>query len=74
MPIITIKMAKGRTEDQKQELVTAITAEATRILQVEPEWVTVLIDEYDRENWASGGELHSRKFGAGFGKKGTGKG
>ena len=69
MPIITIKMAKGRTEDQKQELVASVTAEAVRILEVEPVWVTVSIEEYERENWASGGELHSLKFGSGFGKK-----
>ena len=74
MPIITIKMAKGRTEDQKQELAASITAEAVRILEVEPAWVTVLFDEYERENWASGGELHSLKFGNGFGKQGVNEG
>ena len=74
MPIITIKMAKGRTEAQKQELAACVTAEAVRILEVEPAWVTVLIDEYERENWASGGELHSLKFGSGFGKQGVNEG
>ena len=48
---------------------TAITREAVRILNVEPEWVTVVIDEYSRDNWATGGELHSIKFGTGFGKQ-----
>lgn len=70
MPVVTIKMAIGRTESQKQELVSAVTADIVRILDVEPNWVTVLIDEYERENWASGGELHSRKLGSGFGKQG----
>jgi 4-oxalocrotonate tautomerase len=36
---------------------------------VKPEWVTVLIEEHERENWATGGELHSDKLGAGFGKQ-----
>lgn len=40
-------------------------------LGVKAEWVTVLIDEYDRENWATGGELHIDKFGPGFGKSGS---
>jgi 4-oxalocrotonate tautomerase len=31
----------------------------------------VLIQEYERENWATGGELHAHKFGPGFGKAGT---
>lgn len=30
--------------------------------------VTVLFDEYDRENWATGGELHIDKFGPGPGR------
>jgi 4-oxalocrotonate tautomerase len=33
----------------------------------------VLIEEFDRENWATGGELHADKFGEGFGGKGTEK-
>ena len=28
----------------------------------------VLINEIDRENWSTGGELHFDKFGAGYGK------
>ncbi|RAK16887.1 4-oxalocrotonate tautomerase [Anoxybacillus vitaminiphilus] len=71
MPIITVKMAKGRTMEQKQQFVETITKEAARILNVKEEWVTVLFDEYDRENWASNGQLHSLKFGEGFGKNGA---
>jgi 4-oxalocrotonate tautomerase len=26
------------------------------------------VDRYDRENWATGGELHAGKFGPGYGK------
>jgi 4-oxalocrotonate tautomerase len=71
MPVITVKMAKGRTIEQKQQFVEAITKEAVKTLNVKEEWVTVIFDEYDRENWASNGQLHSLKFGEGFGKKGT---
>jgi len=71
MPIINLKMAKGRTEQQKQAFAAKVTALAVETLGVEAEWVTVVIDEYERENWASGGELHSGKFGAGHGKDGT---
>jgi len=71
MSVITIKLAKGRTIEQKQQFVEAITKEAVQRLHVKEEWVTVIFDEYDRENWASSGELHSIKFGEGFSKKGT---
>lgn len=71
MPIISVKMVKGRSIEKKQELCKAITREAARILDVQPEWVTVLFDEYERENWAAGGQLHAIKYGPGFGSKGT---
>lgn len=68
MPIINIKMAKGRTIEQKRDLARTLTEDVVRILDVRPEWVTVIIDEYERENWASEGSLHIDKFGPGFGK------
>ncbi len=71
MPIITIKLAKGRTMEQKQRFVEVITKEAVNSLNVKAEWVTVIFDEYERENWASNGQLHSLKFGEGFGKQGA---
>ncbi|WP_236619658.1 tautomerase family protein [Bacillus sp. 1NLA3E] len=48
-----------------------MTKEAVKTLKVNEKWVTVIFDEYDRDNWASNGQLHSLKFGEGFGKKGT---
>lgn len=72
MPVITIQPAKGRPVETKRALANAFTKSAADILGVRPEWVTVLIEEYERENWASGGELHADKFGPGHGKAGTG--
>ena len=71
MPIISVKLAKGRTIEQKQSFVEAITKEAVEKLHVKEEWVTVIFEEYERENWASSGQLHAIKFGEGFGKIGT---
>lgn len=71
MPIITVKLAKGRSMEQKQQFVEAITNEAAKTLNVKKEWITVIFDEYERENWASEGQLHSIKFGDGFGNEGT---
>lgn len=73
MPIINVQMVAGRSQEKKQELVAVLTQETARILEVEPDWVTVVINEYTRDNWASGGELHSIKLGEGFGRQGTGK-
>lgn len=71
MPFVNIKLTRGRTVEQKQELVEVLTREIVRILEVKPEWVTIVIDEYSRENWASAGELHSLKFGPGCGSQGV---
>jgi len=71
MPVITIKIAKGRPIEKKRALASAVTKVVAETLDVRPEWVTVLIDEYERENWATGGHLHADKFGSGYGKDGT---
>ncbi len=72
MPFITVKLAEGRSLDQKRDFARAVTEKATEILNVKPEWVTVVFDEYSRDNWATAGELHSIKFGEGHGTQGTG--
>jgi len=69
MPIVSIKMARGRTVDQKRKAVRAITDAVVSTLDMKPEWVSVLIEEFDRENWSTKGELHIDTFGAGHGKK-----
>lgn len=71
MPIVTIRIAKGRPIEKKRALVQAVTSAVAEHLDVRPDWVTVLIEEYDRENWASGGELHADKFGSGYGRTGS---
>ena len=71
MPVITIRIGKGRPIEQKRALAAAVTQAVVDNLDVRPEWVTVLLDEYDRENWATGGTLHADMFGPGCGKAGT---
>lgn len=71
MPIITVKLAKGRSEETKRAFAAAVTEAAERLLGVKSEWVNVQFQEFERENWATGGELHSDKFGQGFGKAGA---
>jgi len=70
MPLISIKIAKGRTKGQKKNLVKAITDSVVSTLDVLSEWVSIIIEEVDRENWATGGKLHVDRFGDGCGKKG----
>lgn len=69
MPVVSVRIARGRSTEQKRSLVKAITDAVVSSIDVKPEWVTVLIEEYERENWATGGDLHSDKFGPGFGRE-----
>jgi 4-oxalocrotonate tautomerase len=71
MPLAKITLAKGRSLEQKRKLAKEVTAAMAKALDVKPEWVTVLIEEYDRENWATAGQLHSDLYGKGFGRSGT---
>jgi len=71
MPVITIRIGKGRSIEKKRALANGITKIVAETLDVKPEWITVLIDEYERENWATGGHLHADKFGPGYGKDGV---
>lgn len=71
MPIVTVQMARGRDEDVKRRLAGEITRLLVENLDVKPEWVTVLFQELERENWATGGRLHSDRFGPGCGKQGV---
>jgi 4-oxalocrotonate tautomerase len=59
MPVIVAHILKGRSAEIKRRLAAALTATVADTLDVPPQSIQILIEEYERENWASGGELHS---------------
>lgn len=61
MPIVTIKIAKGRTLDQKRELVRSVTDAITDAIQVSPDKVWIHIDEFEKDNFATNGQLMADK-------------
>lgn len=71
MPVITIHMEKGRPIEKKRALAEAVTTAVTAALDVPPAWVTIIIDEVERENWAVGGRLQWDAFGPGYGRDGV---
>jgi 4-oxalocrotonate tautomerase len=52
-------MAKGRTMDQKRVLVKEFTDTIVSTLNVDPSWVTILIEELERDNIGKAGRLLS---------------
>jgi 4-oxalocrotonate tautomerase len=57
LPVIQITLCKGRTVEQKRELVQVITEESARILKTRNEKIRILIYEVEGENWADAGIL-----------------
>ncbi len=61
MPFVTVHIAVGRPLEKRRRLAVAITDAVTEILELERGATQVLIQEHDRDNWATGGELLSER-------------
>jgi 4-oxalocrotonate tautomerase len=71
MPVVAIHIGKGRPREIKREHTDAVTKVVKVALDVPPEWVTMIIAEVERQNWAVGGRLQLDKFGPGYGRAGV---
>jgi len=56
MPLITVSMYPGRTQQQKDDFAKAITKSAAEILKTKEKHVIVVFDENPKENWFQAGE------------------
>jgi 4-oxalocrotonate tautomerase len=59
MPVVIIKMAEGRTVEQKKTLIHEFTKTIIDTLGVEPDMVTIFIEELDRDNIGKSGKMLS---------------
>ena len=59
MPVVILKMKKGPSVEQKRKIVKEFTETLVRTLKVEPEIVTIMIDEHELENIGKAGKLRS---------------
>ena len=59
MPYVTVKMLKGRTEDQKKALVEKVTDAVVETTGASKETVTVFIEEMAKNHYAVGGKRFS---------------
>lgn len=57
MPVVTIEMYEGRTTEQKQELVEAITDAMVDHADAPRESLDVIIHDVPKENWGRNGLL-----------------
>jgi 4-oxalocrotonate tautomerase len=55
MPLITVSLYPGRTQQQKEEFAKAITKSAVEILKTKEAHVIVVFEENPKENWYQAG-------------------
>ena len=61
MPIITVKLLEGRTDDQKRALVKEVTDAVSRTVNAPKENITIVIEEMAKNHYANAGVLSSDK-------------
>jgi 4-oxalocrotonate tautomerase len=61
MPHIRIEMLEGRSDEQKEKLVHAITRAMVEHAGAKADSVNVVIDDVKKTNWAVGGTMVSRR-------------
>ena len=62
MPIIRVEMFSGRTTEQKRAMVEALTKAFVETAGGNPQSLQIIIDDVDKTNWGTGGQLASDKF------------
>ena len=62
MPFLEISMWQGFDETKKEKLISELTDVVMRIVECPREAVHIIVREEPRENWATGGVQHSKKF------------
>lgn len=59
MPWVEIKLFQGRSDQQKKELVKAVTDAVCKTLAVEPKAVSIVIQDVPKTSWGMGGQMAS---------------
>jgi len=56
MPFVEVKLWEGRSAEEKNKLIVAITKAFEDVLDTKPEHLTIVITDVPKENWGSGGK------------------
>jgi len=56
MPYINVRIVKGASNEQKEQVIKEITDTLVRVLGKNPASTFVVIDEVEATNWGKGGE------------------
>ncbi|MEO4054021.1 2-hydroxymuconate tautomerase [Solibacillus sp. CAU 1738] len=61
MPIVTVKMLEGRTDEQKRALVQEVTEAVSKTVNAPKENVSIIIEEMPKNHYATAGVLQMDK-------------
>ena len=61
MAIVTVRIGRGHGVEAKRRLVEALTVALSETLNVPRGEITILIEEYARENWTTGGAFDGER-------------
>ncbi len=53
MPVVTVQLWEGRTQEQKRKLMQALTHAMVEHAGARPEALHIVLQEIPRENWGS---------------------
>ncbi len=59
MPVVQVYMYKGKTKEQKKELVRRISKDFQEIVNIAPESLHILFHDVDKDDWGTKGTLAS---------------
>ena len=62
MPIIRVEMFKGRSREQKRELVEALTDAMVKTTGASRDATWVVLSDVEKEDWGFGGQLGIDKY------------
>lgn len=59
MPVVQVYMYKGKTKEQKKELVRRISKDFQDVANIAPEALHILFHDMDKDDWGTKGTLAS---------------
>ena len=59
MPVVQVYMYKGKTKEQKKELVRRISRDFQEVASITPEALHILFHDVDKDDWGTKGTLAS---------------
>ena len=55
MPVITIKLLEGRTDEQIKEMIKEVTEVVSRTVDAKPETISISVEEMRKDRYAVAG-------------------